>query len=219
MSSPTTFTRFEEFPNEIQSKIYEQAILEDHNAKVVPVVNSTKRVVLTQAMMRESPKFLGLSQVAYDVTKAIYDCPFLVVDRGIDRIVYFSSKLDIFLVSAWQYTLGVNINSRLLHQSINALKPTALLKIQHVMEHHLDLGDLVYSPVPEFDQFTYPSAQSLHIRVDHQRPTIASLAGQLNGPGPHTVADLLDYCTQPTRYEERAIIEEVTEEVDGGENE
>lgn len=219
MSTPTTFTRFEELPVEIQMKIYEEAIVEEHSVKVVPVINSTKRVVLTPEMMRESSKFFGLSKVDYDVAKTIYDCPLLVADQDTERTVHFSTKMDIFLVSPWQYTFGLNINSRLLHQSLDALKPTALLKIKRVMEHQLDLGDLVHSPLPTFDRVTYPSAQSLYIRVDHQRPTIASLAGQVTGPGPYTAVDLLNYCTRPSRYEERAITEEVAEEIDGTENE
>ncbi|KAK8128723.1 hypothetical protein PG984_009831 [Apiospora sp. TS-2023a] len=216
MSTLAAFPRFEEFAFEIQAKIYKEAITEEHRVKVAPVVNSTKRVVLTQDHMRDLAKWFCLSQAAYDAAKSIYDCPLLVTDhQGIERVTHFSTKWDIFLVSPWQFTLGINTNSHLFLQSLNAIPPTTLSKIRQVVEHQLDMGDLVYNPVPSFDRVAYPSARVCYIRVDNQRPSIAALAGELPGAGPHTAADLLNYCTHPARYEERAVNEVVDGEVDG----
>lgn len=203
MSTLTTFTIFKKLPVEIQMRIYKEAITEEHSVKVVPVLNSTKRVVLTQDhLMRASSKFFGLCPIADDVASSIYDCPVLIADQDPNhRTVPFSTKLDIFLVSPWQYTLGLNINSGLFQQSIDAIRPTALSKIKQVMEHQLDLGDLVYSPVPNFDRVAYPSVRFIYIRVDHERPTPQRLATRIGG-GPYTQADLLGYYTNPSIYEE-----------------
>lgn len=110
MAPLTTFTLFEELPVELQMEIYQEAIIEEHNSRVVPVLNSTKRVVLTPDVMRDS-KFFSLCKVAQNVAKSIYDCELQVTQNKVLKTIHLSTKRDIFLVGPWQYTIGINLNS------------------------------------------------------------------------------------------------------------
>ncbi|KAK7926836.1 hypothetical protein PG985_003834 [Apiospora marii] len=214
MSTPSHPAGFSALPRELQIMVWEEAIVAEYADRVVPVLRSTQRVVLTAILTGPVSKYFHLCSSSREAAQLTYNLPMLAVrPDGEFREARLSTALDIFLVSPWQYTLGINANSWPFQQSIDAIHPNKLSKIKQVMEHHLDLTDLIYHVDPTFDRALFQSVKVCFIRLDHQRPTIASLAGQLSGPGPHTGADLLEYCTQPSRYDDRAI----TEEVDGEE--
>ncbi|KAK7926833.1 hypothetical protein PG985_003831 [Apiospora marii] len=200
MASLNNFTRFEELPGEIQVKIFKEAIAQEHVTRVVPVINSTKRVVLTRDVLRDS-KFIGLCKVADDVARSIYDCELQILQNNALNTIHLSSNWDIFLVSPWQFTLGINANAAMLSQSLSSLSPNDLSKVKKVMEHQLDMGELVYHATPNFDRIVYSSVDTCFVRVDHARPTPQTLTAQIGG-GPHTQLDVLRYYTNPSIYEE-----------------
>lgn len=209
ISTPSTLSLLQNLPVELQIKIYEEALAQEyqeHATRVVPILNSTKRAVLTPNLMRRS-KFLGLCKVADDVAKSIYDCELEVTQNTVIRTVRLSTKWDIFLVGSWQFTLGINVNSGLFPQSLSPISPAALSKVKKVMEHQLDLGDLIYHPTPSFDRTVYSSVHTCFARVDHARPTIQDLAALIGG-GPYTQRDLLNFYTNPSRYQELTHLED-----------
>ncbi|KAK8060615.1 hypothetical protein PG996_010545 [Apiospora saccharicola] len=203
--APLTSFPIQKLAAELQIKIYKEAIAQEYATRVVPVLNSTKRIVLTPDVMRDS-KFLGLCDVADDVAKSIYDCEVEVIQNNAITTIHLSTKWDIFLVGSWPFTLGINVNSGLFPQSLSSISPSALSKIKKVMEHHLDLEDLVYRPTPKFNRMIYSFVDTCFLRVDHARPTLQTLTAQIGG-GPHNQLDLLSHYTNPTIYEERTILE------------
>ncbi|KAK8052518.1 hypothetical protein PG993_003903 [Apiospora rasikravindrae] len=210
MSTTNDVPKLGNMPMELQQMIWTEAILADYTDRVIPVLYGSNQIVLRNDTM-VLPEFFRYSQASRSAAQRIYDLQLPVMKNGKPGYVRLSSKLDIFFVSAWGYTLGVNVRSPLFQVSPTPLRPEALAKVERVMEHHLDLEDLVYNVDPTFDRAVFPSVNTCFIRLDHERPTLANLAGRLPGPGPHTAVDLLDYCTKPSWYEEREVTD-VTED-------
>ncbi|KAK6853704.1 hypothetical protein PG995_010516 [Apiospora arundinis] len=220
MSTLTKFALFPQLPYEMKILVWKEAIADEHANRVVPMLESTKRVVLTADVMRSLSKFFGLCKTARDAAFLLYDCPLVVANHGSTRTIQLSTKLDThhpvehqagYLVASWKFSLGVNANSGAFRHSLSAIQPAQLSKIERVMEHQLDLGDLVYTPVPRFDRDSYPSAKVCYIRCDEERPTTQDLVALLGG-GPYTSVDVLNHHTNPSLYEERMLAEEETEE-------
>ncbi|KAK8867638.1 hypothetical protein PGQ11_006216 [Apiospora arundinis] len=209
MSAPKSFELFPTLPYELQVMVWKEAIANEHGNRVVPLLEATKRVVLTADVIRALPKFFGLCKTACDAVDDVYDCRLMVAHNNTTRIVRLSTALEIFLVGGWQFSLGVNAHNGNFNHSLSALSPTLLAKVASVMEHQVDLGDLVYHPVPHFDRAIYSSAKLCYIRVDCDRPTTQDLARLLGG-GPYSAADVLSHYTNPALYEERVLGEDTT---------
>ncbi|KAK8052516.1 hypothetical protein PG993_003901 [Apiospora rasikravindrae] len=195
--APTTLHDFERLPPEVRYKIYEEAMAEEHYTAVVPIVDSSKRVVLTRDLMRTSSKFMLVCKTARDAVFGIYDIRLLVQHNDLLGSLRLSSKWDVFLVGPWQFTLDLPLYG-LFPTSISRIHPDQLAKITQVMEHQL-LKDSKQVPVPRYDQTVYRSTKISFIKVDHTKPTTQSLAAQIGG-GPYTDFDLLGYYTNPDVY-------------------
>lgn len=181
--------------------IWKEAIVADYTDRVVPVLRNTKRFVLTDSLTPIS-KYFRICSSSREAADLIYDLPILVIRYdGKSKQARLSATLDILFISAWAFTLGINPFGSSLQVSITHIPNQALAKIERVMEHHLDLGDLVYKVNPTFDRSLFQSVKVCHVRLDHKMPKSQALANQIGG-GPYTPADLLRHYTDHFMYEE-----------------
>ncbi|KAK8052517.1 hypothetical protein PG993_003902 [Apiospora rasikravindrae] len=220
MAALDHFHKLGEMPSELQVMIWKEAILDDCQDRVVPLLHNTNRVVLTSAIAN-LPKYFSLSSASRAAAESVYNLQVPFTNKnGKKGYVRLSTALDIFFVSPWGFTLGINVfKSSLFQLSTMPLPANALARLERVMEHHLDLTDLVYHVDPTFDRAVFSSANVCYIRLGYQRPTVRGLSQFFSGPRPHTAVDLLEYCSNPAFYEERAIVEMEEEEVEGEEAE
>ncbi|KAK8042920.1 hypothetical protein PG994_013403 [Apiospora phragmitis] len=210
MSTLQHFPKLTQLPKELQRMVWKEAILADYVDRVVAVLHNSKQIVLTSDLSTPS-KFLSLCQASRSAAESYYDVKLPAINSGIPGVVGLSTTLDVFFISAWGFTLGINVFGGLFEISATPLPSEELAKVERVMEHHLDLEDMIYQVEPAFDRAVFQSVRVCYLRLDHQRPILASLASQSTGPGPHTRVDLLDYCTNPSWYEEH-VVTEVNEE-------
>ncbi|KAK7955923.1 uncharacterized protein PG986_005145 [Apiospora aurea] len=202
MSTLSSFPLFAKLPNELQIEIWKQAIKDEHNDRVVALTFRQGHVILTDELMNKLSKFFSICYFSRDTAKKLYDVALPVLKQSGPGVVHLSTKLDIFLISPWAYTLGINIAGNALFQQSHArLQLATLQKMERVMEHQLDLGDLVYHPRPRFGRSVFRSVKVCYFRMDHQRPTTHRLAAQIGG-GPYTRMDLLLHYMNPDLYKE-----------------
>ncbi|KAK8052519.1 hypothetical protein PG993_003904 [Apiospora rasikravindrae] len=214
MSSLSTFPQFAKLPNELQIEIWKQAITDEHNDRVVALTYRQGHVILTDELMNKLSKFFSICYLSRHTVKKLYDVALPVLKQSGPGVVHLSTKLDIFLISPWAFTMGINIATNALFQPSSArLQPATLQKMKRVMEHQLDLGDLIYHPRPQLGRALFRSVKVCYLRQDHQRPTTRRLAAQIGG-GPYTQMDLLRHYTNPDMYEKRTAEDDFEEERD-----
>ncbi|KAK7955922.1 uncharacterized protein PG986_005144 [Apiospora aurea] len=211
MSTLDHFHKLQELPMESQCMVWKEVVETECAERVVPVITGSNRVVLTSDLIKPN-MFLGICHASGAAAESAFDVRLRAVKNGKTGVIRLSTTRDIYFVSAWGYTLVINVFSGLFHIASTALLPEALANVERVMEHHLDLEDLVYHVDPTFSRTTFPSVNQCFIRIDHERPTIANQARFLPGPGPHTAVDLLKHCSNPSWYEQRAVVEEVVDD-------
>ncbi|KAK8128722.1 hypothetical protein PG984_009830 [Apiospora sp. TS-2023a] len=203
MSTLGQFGKFPELPYELQVKVWKEAIIADYTDRVVPVLHNTKRVVLPGNLMGPDSKFFSISESSSEAAEAIYDLSVLAHDNGSGefQVVRLSTSLDIFFVSAWGFTLGIDTSGGSFPMSVAPIPHNALAKVERVMEHYLDLGDLVHNVMPTFNRSLFQAVKVCYLRLDHEKPTPQILANLIGG-GPYTQADVLAHYTNPAIYEE-----------------
>ncbi|KAK7958016.1 hypothetical protein PG988_012864 [Apiospora saccharicola] len=145
MSSTTSEepTGFSDLPREVQLMVFKEAIVADYTDRVVPVLGSNKRVVLTSRLTNPISKYFRICSSSREAAQLIYDVPMsATTSDGKTREARLSTALDIFLVSAWGFTLGINVFGGLFQMSDEPLPVSALAKVERVMEHSF-IADLV----------------------------------------------------------------------------
>ncbi|KAK8080870.1 hypothetical protein PG997_008688 [Apiospora hydei] len=210
MPSPSTFSPFPRLPKELQIQILEDAIEEDNGDRVVALTYQTGHVILTQELLNNISKFFSVCKLSRDVAESMYNVkiPTKNNKRG---VVHLSTKMDIFFISPWAFTLGININANggaLFPRSDTQLGLATLRKMKHIMEHRVNLGGPIASARrPLFNRSLFRSAKVCYFQVDRQRPMTQSLAAQ-TGHGPYTTMDLLTHYMKPKLYVELRVPED-----------
>ncbi|KAK8080872.1 hypothetical protein PG997_008690 [Apiospora hydei] len=103
-------------PMEVQQMIWTEAIVSDHVDRVVPVLYGSNKIVLRSDITTLS-KYFHLSPASRAAAQRVYDLQLPIVKDGKPGYVRLSSSLDIFFISAWGYTLGINAFSPLFQLS------------------------------------------------------------------------------------------------------
>ncbi|KAK7955921.1 ribosomal protein L28e [Apiospora aurea] len=213
MATLDHFHKFGEMVDELQMMVWKEAILDDYVDRVVPLLHPSNQVVLTRGITT-LPKFFSLTSTSRTAAKSVYNLKVPVTNKhGQDGYVRLSAALGIFFVGQWGYTLGINVfGSNLFQISTMSLPSNVLAGIKSVMEYHQDLTDLVYHVDPTFDRVVFSSVNVCYIRLGYGRPTVRGMSWLFTGPPPRTAVHLLEYCTNPAFYEERAINKVADEE-------
>lgn len=202
MSALPTFTPFGRLPAELQTKIWEEAIQDEHDDRVVPLTYRTGYVILTDQVMKQSSKFFRACPGSREAAKSMYDLEVPVMKNGKPATIRLSTKLDIFVVSPWSYTMGINTTSNpLLQRSSSSLTLESLTKMERVMEHRIALDGPDSPAHPTFNRALFRSVKICYLRIDHQKPTAQGLPSQLSN-GPRAQMDLLINHTNPATYRE-----------------
>ncbi|KAK8060612.1 hypothetical protein PG996_010542 [Apiospora saccharicola] len=82
MSAPQTFSRFGDLPAELQTKIWEQAIKDEHDDRVVPLTYRTGYVILTDQVKYQASKFLRVSFDSQETATSVYNLEVPVIKNG-----------------------------------------------------------------------------------------------------------------------------------------
>ncbi|KAK8128721.1 hypothetical protein PG984_009829 [Apiospora sp. TS-2023a] len=203
MSAPQTFSQFVNLPAELQTKIWEQAIKDEHDDRVVPLTYRTGYVILTDQVKYQASKFLRVSFDSQEAAMSVYNLEVPVIKNGEPGIVRLSTKLEIFVISPWSYTMGISTAGNALFQrSTTPLSLDSLNKMERVVEHRIALDGPVSHARPLFNRATFRSVKVCYLRIDNQKPTTQGLASQIGGGGAPTQMDLLINNTKPVMYRE-----------------
>ncbi|KAK7926837.1 hypothetical protein PG985_003835 [Apiospora marii] len=201
MSAPQTFSPFERLPAEMQTKIWEKAIEDEHDDRVVPLTYRTGYVILTDRV-KQASKFFHTCPGSREAALSMYDLEVPVMKNGKPATVRLSTKLDIFVISPWGFTMGINAAGDLLFQrSTSCLTLSSLAKMERIMEHRIALDGPDSPARPIFNRALFRSVKVCYLRIDHQKPTIQGLTSQIAG-GPRAQMDLLINYTNPAMYRE-----------------
>ncbi|KAK8042919.1 hypothetical protein PG994_013402 [Apiospora phragmitis] len=207
MSALSTFSPFSRLPTELQVKIWERAMANEHNDRVILLTHTSGHVMLTQDLLNTIPKFFTVCKTSRDTAKSVYDVRLPVVKNTYKLgAIPLSTRLDIFIISPWSFRVGIDpvANSAPFQRSDARLDHDVLAKMERAMQHRFALDGPTVHDRPLFRRSVFRSVKVCYLQVDHQSSAPQSIATQPGGRHV-TPIDFWIHYMDPAMYRELTV--------------